>query len=73
VVLASSSEHDVVGALRQLLTRAQLAGAVHGDIDAADLKALIVAACTRGRRSGDINIQHRMIRVIAQGLRPIGR
>jgi hypothetical protein len=67
---ASSPEHDVVGELRQLLVRAQKAGAVRGDVDAADVKALIVAACTRGRRSGDIDIQHRMIRVIAQGLRP---
>ena len=68
--VASSAKHDVVGAMRQLLAGAQKAGAVRRDIDSADVKALIVACCTRGRQAADITAQHRMVEVIAQGLRP---
>lgn len=67
---ASSSKHDVVGAMRQLLNRAQKAGAVRKDIDAADVKALILACCTRGRQSVDARARKRMIEVVSQGLRP---
>jgi len=67
---ASSAKHDVIGALRRLLARAQKAGAVRPDVDAADVKALIVASCTRGRRPAADDARRRMVEVISQGLRP---
>jgi AcrR family transcriptional regulator len=67
---ASSSEHDVIGALRQLLTRAKKAGAVRKDVDVADVKSLILACCTRARQSTDDKARRRMVQVVCQGLRP---
>jgi AcrR family transcriptional regulator len=67
---ASSSEHDVIGALRELLTRAQKAGAVRKDVDVADVKSLILACCTRSRHSTDGRARRRMVEVVCQGLRP---
>jgi AcrR family transcriptional regulator len=66
---ASRSEHDVVGALRSLLTQAQQAGAVRGDVDVADIKALIVGCTAREREATDSEARDRMIAVVAEGLR----
>ena len=66
---AAGSKHDVIGAMRQLLTRAQKAGAVRKDIEPAEVKALMVACC-RGPQSADADARRRMIAVVCQGLRP---
>ena len=67
--VASGAEHDVMGALSELLARAQKAGAVRKDIEAEDVKALMVGCC-RGPQSADAAARHRMIDVICQGLHP---
>lgn len=66
---AAGSKHDVIGAMRQLLTRAQKAGAVRKDIEPGEVKALMVACC-RGPQSADADARRRMIAVVCQGLRP---
>lgn len=64
---ASTAIHDFNAALAGLLTRAQQAGAVRGDADSADLKALI-AGCIA--RDDDGTAQQRMIEIACNGLRP---
>lgn len=69
----SSSKHDVIAVLRRLLARAQRAGAVRNDVDASDVKALILASCTRGRQPGDPAARRRMVEIVSQGLKPARR
>jgi AcrR family transcriptional regulator len=69
---ASRAGYDVMGALRELLTDAQRAGAVRGDIDAADVKALMVGCLARERDATDTAARARMIAVVCEGLRPKG-
>ncbi|MGI5175934.1 TetR/AcrR family transcriptional regulator [Dactylosporangium sp. CA-152071] len=64
---ASTAIRDFNAALTGLLTRAQQAGAVRGDADNADVKALI-AGCIA--RTGDATAQQRMIEIACDGLRP---
>jgi hypothetical protein len=59
-----------LGALRELLTRAQRAGAVRGDVDAADVKALLVGCLARERDRADPGARRRLIAVVCEGLRP---
>jgi AcrR family transcriptional regulator len=66
---ASRAEHDVMGALRDLLARAQQAGAVRGDVDVADVKALMVGCLARERPGGDAHARDRMLAVVCEGLR----
>jgi AcrR family transcriptional regulator len=66
---ASRAEHDVMGALRDLLARAQRAGAVRGDVDVADVKALMVGCLARERPGGDARARDRMLAVVHEGLR----
>ncbi|HEX6673892.1 MAG TPA: TetR/AcrR family transcriptional regulator [Actinomycetes bacterium] len=66
---ASRAEHDVMGALRDLLARAQQAGAVRDDVDAADVKALMVGCLARERPGGDPGAVDRMVAVVREGLR----
>jgi AcrR family transcriptional regulator len=63
---AHGSDHDVIGALGELLARAQRAGAVRGDVDAADLKALL-AGCL-AREGADAAARARMLAIVSRGL-----
>jgi AcrR family transcriptional regulator len=64
---ASTAIHRFNAALAGLLTRAQQAGAVRGDADSADVKALI-AGCIARNDNG--TAQQRMIEIACDGLRP---
>jgi AcrR family transcriptional regulator len=64
---ASTSEHDVMGKLGELLVRAKRAGAVRADVDIADVKALIVGCLAR---PADPAALERMIAIVREGLRP---
>jgi AcrR family transcriptional regulator len=64
---ASTAIHDFNTALAGLLTRAQQAGAVRGDADSADIKALVAGCIARGR---DGRAEQRMIEIACDGLRP---
>jgi AcrR family transcriptional regulator len=70
---ASRAGYDVMGALRELLTDAQRTGAVRDDIDAADVKALMVGCLARERDATDAAARGRMIAIVRGGLRPPGR
>jgi AcrR family transcriptional regulator len=61
--------YDVTGRLRDLLARAQRAGAVRPEINDADVKALL-AGCLA--RDGDGAALDRMVVVVCDGLRPPG-
>ncbi len=67
---AANSEWDVVGAMRDLLVRAQKAGAVRKDVDATDVKSLIIACCSRSQNAADNKARRRMAEVVRQGLLP---
>jgi AcrR family transcriptional regulator len=60
---------DVLGALNDLLVRAQQAGAVRADVDAMDVKALISGCLARAPRTTDFAARDRMISIARQGLR----
>jgi AcrR family transcriptional regulator len=60
---------DVMGALNDLLVRAQRAGAVRADVDAMDVKALITGCLARAPRTADLATRDRMISIARQGLR----
>jgi AcrR family transcriptional regulator len=57
--------YDVSGRLRDLLVRAQQAGAVRPEIDYADVKALLAGCLARG---GDGAALDRMVAVVCDGL-----
>jgi AcrR family transcriptional regulator len=63
---ADTSAHDVLAALRDLLERAQRAGAVRADVDVQDVKALVTGCLARGR---DEAARDRMLAIAAAGLR----
>lgn len=67
---AARAQHDWTGALRDLLAGAQQAGAVRDDIDAADVKALMLGCLARERGAADAAARDRMIAVVSTGLRP---
>jgi AcrR family transcriptional regulator len=60
---------DVMGALNDLLARAQRAGAVRADADAMDVKALISGCLARAPGTADRAARDRMISIARQGLR----
>jgi AcrR family transcriptional regulator len=64
---ASVAIQDFNAAMAGLLTRAQEAGAVRGDADGADVKALIAGCVARERGDG---AEERMIEIACDGLRP---
>jgi AcrR family transcriptional regulator len=66
---ADRSDHNVLGALGELLTRAQRAGAVRGDVDLADVKALMVGCLARERGPAGGPATERMIAIACDGLR----
>jgi AcrR family transcriptional regulator len=69
VATASGADRDVMGALRDLLTRAQQAGVVRADIDTADVKALIVGCLAREQQTTDAAARKRLLAVVSEGLR----
>ena len=66
---ADRAEHNVLGSLGELLTRAQRAGAVRADVDLADVKALMVGCLARERGPADRGARDRMIAIACDGLR----
>jgi AcrR family transcriptional regulator len=64
---AAQAGYDVAGKLRDLLTRAQQAGAVRADVDYPDVKALMTGCLARG---GTPDALEPMLAVVHQGLRP---
>lgn len=62
---------DLMGAISDLLVRAQQAGAVRADADAADVKALLVACLARTPPGTDPAARDRMAAIAAQGLRKL--
>jgi AcrR family transcriptional regulator len=63
---ASTAIRDFSAAMEGLLTRAQQAGTIRGDVDTADIKALIAGCLARD----DGAAQQRMIEIACDGLRP---
>jgi AcrR family transcriptional regulator len=60
---------DIMGALNELLVRAQRAGSVRADIDTADVKALITGCLARTPDASDpAAARDRMISIARQGL-----
>jgi AcrR family transcriptional regulator len=66
---AAHEGYDLSGRLRDLLARAQQAGAVRTDIDDADVKALLAGCLAREGGNTDRTALDRMITVISDGLR----
>lgn len=66
---AAGSEHDFGQVMRDLLAAAQQAGAVRGDVDTADVKAVIEGCMARERHGVDVTARDRMLAVAVQGLR----
>jgi hypothetical protein len=58
-----------MGALDRLLVRAQAAGALRGDIQLADVKALLKGCLARERDAADPAARARMIAIVSRGLR----
>lgn len=66
----SEPGHDVMSALRGLLSRAQQAGSVRLDIDTADVMALITGCLAREPDPKLPAARDRLISVVREGLRP---
>jgi AcrR family transcriptional regulator len=62
---AERAGYDIGGVEQALLTRAQRSGAVRKDVDAADVKALLLGCLARDQEG-----RKRMISVVTDGLRP---
>jgi AcrR family transcriptional regulator len=67
---ASGLEHDVMGALGDLLAHAQHAGSVRHDIDIADGMALITGCLARDSDPQVPAARDRLVSVVREGLRP---
>jgi AcrR family transcriptional regulator len=66
---AARAGYDLPGRLRDLLARAQQAGAVRADLDYADVKALLEGCLARDRSNTDPAALDRIIAVVGEGLR----
>ncbi|MBB4933974.1 AcrR family transcriptional regulator [Lipingzhangella halophila] len=66
---AKRAGYDIGDLERRLLVRAQQAGAVRPEVEAADVKGLIVGCLARERDGADPDARGRMIRVVSDGLR----
>lgn len=66
----ATSEHDFMGTLSTLLSRAKKSGAVRKEIDTMDVRALIVGCLARQPQPDDPKARSRVITVVRQGLRP---
>lgn len=60
---------DIMGALDDLLVRAQQAGAVRADVDGMDVKALISGCLARNPSTADPAARNRMISIAIRGLK----
>jgi AcrR family transcriptional regulator len=75
---AVEAGYDVGAALRDLLTRAQQAGAIRPDVDVADVKALMLACLTRSfaqpepgeGTQAEAGAHRRLLDVVRRGLQP---
>ncbi|ONK15363.1 TetR/AcrR family transcriptional regulator [Streptomyces sp. MP131-18] len=67
---AARGGYDVTGVWRELLARAQRAGAVRGDVEVADVKALLSGCVARERSGPEPAARERMIAIVRGGLRP---
>lgn len=65
---AARTGPDLAGAERDLLRRAQQAGAVRGDVTTDDIKALVLGCLAREQRTADPAARRRMIAVVCDGL-----
>jgi AcrR family transcriptional regulator len=63
----AAAGHDPNAPLRDLLTRAQRAGAIRADVTYGDVKALLNGCFSRG---GDAADRDRLVEVVVRGLRP---
>jgi AcrR family transcriptional regulator len=68
----SKAGRDLERVIGELLRRAQRAGAVRGDVRAADVKALIVGCLAMDRSAGDARSQRRSMAIVYDGLRVRG-
>jgi AcrR family transcriptional regulator len=66
---APGAEQRFIATLGDMLTRAQQAGAVRSDIDAHDLKTLLVGCQAMQRYSGDADVTDRVLAIVRDGLR----
>ncbi|MEV6301268.1 helix-turn-helix domain-containing protein [Actinoplanes sp. NPDC051861] len=69
---ASRADLDVIQVLQRLLDGAQATGDVRPDVDAADVKALVVGCLARERRAPDPAARTRMLAVLRRGLHVAG-
>ncbi|AQZ60400.1 hypothetical protein BKM31_01700 [[Actinomadura] parvosata subsp. kistnae] len=68
---AKAGSPDIKGAIETLLTRAQRAGAVRGDVGMEELLALLSAACLAAQHHHwDEGLRTRTLAVVFDGLRP---
>jgi AcrR family transcriptional regulator len=66
---AARADRDVMAALGGLLAAAQRAGAVRADVDAADVKALIVGCLARVDPDAGVTVPEHALAVVCDGLR----
>lgn len=66
--VAAERRYDVMGAWRNLLQRAQRAGAIREDVDIADVKALLTGCVDRERGAADPIARARMLAIVRAGL-----
>lgn len=62
------AERDFLAALAELLTHAQRGGGIRDDIDAADVRALVVGSVMMERIRGDVDAPGRMIALVSDTL-----
>ncbi|GAA3382237.1 TetR/AcrR family transcriptional regulator [Cryptosporangium minutisporangium] len=67
---AAATGYDLNEHFHRLLTAAQNAGAVRGDVDFADVKALLAGCLARERDTADPAARDRLIAIVRAGLRP---
>ena len=67
---AIEAGYDVTGTQRELLERAQQAGAVRGDVDIYDVKALMFGCLVRDRDHTEPAARARVVAIVRAGLTP---
>jgi AcrR family transcriptional regulator len=67
--VAADDAHDVMGAWKGLLQRAQDAGVIRADVDIADAKALLAGCLDRERGAPHPDARARMLAIVREGLR----
>lgn len=73
-VMGSAAAGELVGAVAELLARAQRSGAVRGDVGMPELFGLVAGTCVAAeRRMPGACSPQRMLRIVCDGLRPAAR